>query len=249
MKNAAPLPPQHVVMDGRELTYSVRPSRTAKRCRIRISAAGGVEVVVPRDAPIEQAGRFLSAHLGWVRDQVAFTQRLGTARRETLPTIPNETTLLLRGRETPVQWEEHTSSASGRVVFLSGVLQARVPVGSATDRAAVLERWLRKQARRDILACVMERSRSLNVTPGRIYVLGQRTKWGGCSRRRNLSFNWRLVQAPPAVLDYIVVHELAHLIEPYHSLRFWLIVRSHCPDFEQHRAWLKDNEWRLTLPS
>jgi predicted metal-dependent hydrolase len=54
--------------------------------------------------------------------------------------------------------------------------------------------------------------------------------------------------APPAVLDYIVVHELSHLAEPYHSPKFWLIVQAHCPRYDEHRAWLKDNENRLRLP-
>ena len=87
----------------------------------------------------------------------------------------------------------------------------------------------------------------MRVTPGRLYVMGQRTKWGGCSRRRNLSFNWRLVMAPPEVLDYIVVHELVHLIEPYHSKKFWLIVRSRCPRFETYKRWLRENEDRLGI--
>ena len=64
-----------------------------------------------------------------------------------------------------------------------------------------------------------------------------------------LIINWRLVMAPPAVLDYIVVHELAHLAEPYHSPKFWLIVQSHCPGYEEHRAWLRDNEQRMRLLS
>jgi predicted metal-dependent hydrolase len=77
--------------------------------------------------------------------------------------------------------------------------------------------------------------------------MGQKTKWRGCSRRRNLSFNWRLVTAPPQVRDYIVVHELAHLVEPYHSIWFWLIVRSYCPEYEKWRRWLELNQARLCL--
>jgi hypothetical protein len=79
--------------------------------------------------------------------------------------------------------------------------------------------------------------------------MSQRTRWGGCSSRQNLSFNWRLVMAPPAVLDYLAVHELAHLAEPNHSMKFWLIVRSHCPEFQRHKRWLRDNEWRLNIPA
>ena len=71
----------------------------------------------------------------------------------------------------------------------------------------------------------------MGQTSGRVYIMDQRTKWGGCSRRGNLSFNWRPVMAPPEVLDYIVVHELAHLTERNHSTRFWLIVRSYCLEY------------------
>src|SRR5436305_1213405 len=99
----------------------------------------------------------------------------------------------------------------------------------------------RRPDRSDIMARLEERATRMKVKPGRVYVMGQRTKWGNCSRLRNLSFNWRLVMAPGEVLDYIVVHELAHLIEPSHSPRFWLIVQSHCPQFDRHRRWLREH--------
>ena len=98
----------------------------------------------------------------------------------------------------------------------------------------------------DIAEHLRVRGKEMRQRPGRVYVMGQRTKWGGCSRRRNLSFNWRLVMAAPEVLDYIVVHELAHLAEPHHSTKFWLLVRSYCPDYDRHRRWLRDNKGRLT---
>jgi hypothetical protein len=110
------------------------------------------------------------------------------------------------------------------------------------DPSKALDAWLRRQARQDIAARLAQHAAEMRQQPGRIYVMGQRTKWGGCSRRRNLSFNWRLVMAPPAVLDYVVVHELAHLAEPHHSAKFWLIVRSHCPEFIRHKAWLRDHQ-------
>ncbi len=89
------------------------------------------------------------------------------------------------------------------------------------------------------------RAREMHVRPARLLVMSQRTKWGNCSARRNLSFNWRLLLAPPEVLDYIVVHELAHLLVPAHTAQFWLIVRSFCPRYEQHRDYLQTNARRL----
>jgi hypothetical protein len=67
----------------------------------------------------------------------------------------------------------------------------------------------------------------------------QKTRWGSCSRAGNLNFNWRLVLAPPAVLDYVVVHELAHRVELNHSARFWRVVARYCPAMDAHRAWLR----------
>jgi predicted metal-dependent hydrolase len=156
-------------------------------------------------------------------------------------------TLLLRGQ--PMQLHittEATERAYGRVEHSGDKLIVYLPAGSEVDARLVLESWLRRQARHDLVNRIKERSRQMSVAPNRIYLMNQRTRWGSCSSKRNLSFNWRLVLAPPDILDYIVVHELAHLKEMNHSQRFWLLVRSFCPDFDRHKRWLKDNEWRLT---
>ena len=84
-------------------------------------------------------------------------------------------------------------------------------------------------------------------TPNRVYVMGQRTKWGNCSALGNLSFNWRLIMAPDYVLRYIVTHEMVHLAIPDHSQRFWLTVQSLCPNADRARQWLVANGHRLTV--
>jgi predicted metal-dependent hydrolase len=121
-------------------------------------------------------------------------------------------------------------------------LQSRTPV----ERS--LENWLRKQARIEIerhLAIVLSR---LRHEPGRVYVMGQRTKWGNCSSQRNLSFNWRMILAPEFVLRYLVTHEAAHLAIPDHSAKFWLTVQSLCRDTERAKQWLVANGRRLLEP-
>lgn len=81
----------------------------------------------------------------------------------------------------------------------------------------------------------------LGVTFGRITVKDQRTLWGSCTPEGNLNFNWRLTLAPPEVLDYLVIHELAHRAEMNHSRRFWEVVEKACPDHKVHRRWLRKN--------
>jgi predicted metal-dependent hydrolase len=86
-----------------------------------------------------------------------------------------------------------------------------------------------------------EEAGALGVRYERIAIRGQRTRWGSCSTRGTLSFNWRLALAPFAVLDYVVVHELCHLREPNHSPRFWALVAARRPDWRASRAWLREH--------
>lgn len=84
-------------------------------------------------------------------------------------------------------------------------------------------------------------SERMGLAYGKVSVRDQKTRWGSCSSKGNLNFNWRLVFAPGAVLDYVVVHELAHLRELNHSRRFWKLVERFSPDYREHRRWLYDN--------
>ena len=81
----------------------------------------------------------------------------------------------------------------------------------------------------------------MNVTYGTLRLSSARTRWGSCSARGNLNFHWKLILMPPEILDYVVVHELAHRKEMNHSARFWAIVESVLPDYKERRQWLKEN--------
>lgn len=98
-----------------------------------------------------------------------------------------------------------------------------------------------RRAARELVAMVVdEEARALGVTYRRIEIRDQRTRWGSCSPRGTLSFNWRLALAPFEVLDYVVVHELCHLRQPNHSPRFWSLVAARRPDWRAQRAWLRE---------
>ena len=107
------------------------------------------------------------------------------------------------------------------------------------EQLAVSESTARTRARELVAALAGEEAEHLGVTYLRIRIGGQRTLWGSCSPGGTLSFNWRLVLAPAAVLDYVVVHELCHLRVPNHSPRFWALVESRRPNWREQRAWLR----------
>ncbi len=201
-------------------------------------SSGGVEVIVPQQASDERAGEFLIANETWTVAQIDAVARLVASPAS------HDDTLLLRGERVRVTID---SGRRPRVSPSAGVLH--VDASGGAEAARVLERWLRREARRDIEAAVARRSREMGVAWNRIYVMDQRTRWGGSSALGNLSFRWRLVMAPPEVLDYVVVHELAHRLESRHSTKFWLIVQQWCPRFEDARRWLRENAAELVLPA
>ena len=107
------------------------------------------------------------------------------------------------------------------------------------------KKYYRNLAREVLGARTGYYARKMGVTYGRISIREQKTRWGSCSSEKNLNFNWKLILAPPEVLDYVVVHELCHLKEMNHSKAFWEEVGKVMPEYETHKLWLKENGWRL----
>ena len=127
---------------------------------------------------------------------------------------------------------------NGCLVVVSPLLESR-------STAELLETWLRAEARKDVQAAVSRRGAEMNIAPTLVTIRDQRTRWGSASRRGTLSFNWRLVLCPPEVLDYVVVHELAHLKVAGHSRAFWRLVDRHFADSRGARRWLREHHYEL----
>jgi len=104
-----------------------------------------------------------------------------------------------------------------------------------------IKKWYLSQAEEKILEKVGRYQKVLGILPRRIKIGDQKTRWGSCSRSGNLRFNWRLATMPISILEYVVVHELAHLRAHNHSDRFWRIIQSVLPDYKQRRDWLQKN--------
>jgi predicted metal-dependent hydrolase len=233
-----------IVLDGRRVEYTIRISAQSKRVRARVGPSG-VEVVLPAYERENRAPEFLQQNAAWVVGQL---RRVDGLKRLRLPRRPAKT-ILLRGREVAVIVG---AVPSGRGTNLVEEAESRVVIrpgsNGRTQPIRTLEYWLRRQARQDIEASLKRVLPRVGRRPNRVYVMGQRTKWGNCSSLGNLSFNWRLVMAPPFVLEYVVIHEAMHLAIPNHSQEFWLTVRSLCPDTEKARAWLRQHQELLMLP-
>jgi len=110
-----------------------------------------------------------------------------------------------------------------------------------------LENFYRDETRRIIEGLVELHNPDNAFKINKIFIKSQKTRWGSCSIKGNLNFNWKLSMAPPGVIEYVVVHELCHRIEMNHSKKFWKLVEDLCPKYKQHKTWLKNNEFRLSI--
>jgi predicted metal-dependent hydrolase len=116
-----------------------------------------------------------------------------------------------------------------------------IPPAHQAERREVLRDWYIAQAKEKILSRAEQHARELGVQFSRARIVDNRYRWGSCTVGDSVNFNWRLVKAPMFVIDYVIVHELAHLIEPNHIAEFWTIVRAKTPKMEKARAWLKEH--------
>ncbi|MGM0499063.1 MAG: M48 family metallopeptidase [Bacillota bacterium] len=107
--------------------------------------------------------------------------------------------------------------------------------------------WYRSQAKLKINELINIHKRSLEVEPNKIVIKKQKKRWGSCSSKKNLNFNWKIIMAPPAVIEYLVVHELVHLIHPNHAKVFWQTVAELIPNYEEQKEWLRINGRRLII--
>jgi predicted metal-dependent hydrolase len=219
-------------LGARHVRLWLVPNRRARRYVLRLRPDGAARVTIPRGGSAAEARRFVERNAAWLEKQL-----LRQATRPSAPkTWPAGTEILFRGER--VRLEPGVSGESRSLLLGSEVVRLTKP---GDDLRPAVERHLWRLAARELPPRVLELA-ALHQSPvQRVTVRNQRSRWGSCSRRGTVSLNWRLVQAPIFVRDYIILHELAHLKEMNHSRRFWREVARLCPDFAAAERWLKQH--------
>ena len=232
-RKQAAQPEDHWLLAGtRRVRLCFVRNRRARRYILRLRPDGTARVTVPRGGVIAEARRFAERNAAWLERQL-LRQALHPLRPISWPA---GTEILFRGGR--VRLEAGANGQSGVVCFGGEA----VPVAAATgDLRPAIERHLRQLAARELPPRVLELAALHNLPVRRVTVRNQRSRWGSCSRRGTISLNWRLVQAPGFVRDYLVLHELAHLKEMNHSRRFWIEVARLCPNYREAERWLKQH--------
>lgn len=247
--------PERVIhLPGGPIAYQVRPSARARRVRLVVRPGGALEVVKPRDVSQARIEETLREYEPWIRRTQARLAPLAPLAAP--PPLAEGHSLPFRGRALRLTFAPAPSvSTLARIALRGDQLTLALPASAAAmtveERDArvrdLLERWYRRQAGPVFEERLAHWNAHYHFTWGSISVKSQKTRWGSCSRRGNLNFNWRLLLAPPAVLDYVVIHELCHLKEHNHAAPFWALVARACPDYRAQRAWLRLHGHELNL--
>jgi hypothetical protein len=224
-------------VDGEMVEVAVRVSARARNYRLSLPHAGGPVLTVPSHGRWQEAQAFLNRQRAWLG------ARLERAAKPVSFT---------RGAIVPLRGVDHrivpTGKIRGRVEVLEidGELTLQVP-GEVAHRARRLMDWLKAEAQVDLEKRVAVHARRLGVDYKSVAMRSQATRWGSCSTTGRLNFNWRLILAPPYVLDYVAAHEVAHLVEMNHSDAFWETVERTLPTMNRGRAWLKAHGRQLMV--
>lgn len=216
---------------GRRVPLQLIRNARARRYVLRLRPDGTARVTVPRGGTVAEARRFAEKNHAWIEAQLKRPPPPPPVAREWRP----GSEVLFRGELVALETE-----AYGAPTIRFGVEKLTVP-DLATNLRPAVERHLRRLADRELPLRVQEFAALHQLTVRRVTVRNQRSRWGSCSRRGTISLNWRLVQTPPFVRDYIILHELMHLREMNHSARFWQQVERVCPDYAVAERWLKQH--------
>ncbi len=225
---------------GDIVVHIVRNAR-ARRYSLRLSSSFSARLTVPRGGSFSEAEAFLQKNLAWLERAA---ERLAKS-----PSVPRT---WLTGTE--IYWGgELTKIIAGRPddkgISASILLRGEeflIRHGSGDDLRAKIEAELRAVAQRELPPLVWTLAKREQLIVKRVTVRDQHSRWGSCSRRGTVSLNWRILQAPTWVRDYLVIHELMHLKEMNHSRRFWLEVANACPDYKMADRWLTKHSFLLS---
>lgn len=218
-----------------DLSYEIVRSPKRSKLTITVERDRAVVVHAPEATSDQEISRIMDQKRQWILAKLKHPQKYQNRRHPPGKEVVNGESALYLGRDYRI---EITDTESGEVEFSHVFL---VPPTQQAKRREVLRDWYIARANEKILDRVEQHARALGVKFKTARIVDNRYQWGSCTVNKNIGFNWRLIKAPMFVIDYLVVHELAHLMEANHTPQFWGIVRTHAPRMEKAKSWLKEH--------
>lgn len=225
------------------ITYSLRIDKRRKTIQLRLLPSTVVEIVAPKKLSVDEIKQILTSKSRWLIGRLD-NQAALAANPINQSLLPGSQILYL-GQPYTLKVLPGKSSKP-EVIVKSSEIHVLIPASELNPEQSVItehivKAWLVNQAGEYFLARTKHWAPLIGVHPVRITIRDQKTRWGSCSSLGNINYNWRVIMAPPRIVDYLVIHELSHLLEPNHSAKFWNEVKKFAPDYQECRKWLTAN--------
>ncbi len=228
---------KQILLDNTKVTYHIVRNSRAYKIWLKIDDEEGLLVILPKGRKISAIPTILRKHKDWI---ITALKKREERLKKALPPLGSSKVVVYRGRKVDLKIK-NVACLTPKVKLENNSINVILPKDSQYSVKEILSEWLKERALLFFSRRVEYFAGLLGLKYGCINVKDQKTRWGSCSSRGRLSFNWRLLLAPPEILDYIVVHEVCHLKYHDHSQRFWHLVSTVFPNYRKCRNWLKEN--------
>lgn len=218
-----------------ELVYTIKRSAKRKKLNITVERDRSIVVHAPEGVADEKIQQMVDSKRQWIYEKINHPQKYQDLPHPPGKELVSGESALYLGRQYRI---ELVQTGLSEIQFAQRFL---IPATQGEKREESLREWYINKAKEKIVPRVKHHACELGVNFAGIKIVDNRYRWGSCTVKNNVNFNWRLIKAPMFVIDYVIIHELAHLIEPNHTSRFWNIVRAQSPTVEKAKAWLKEN--------
>ena len=218
-----------------ELAYTVKRSGKRRKLNITVERDRSVVVHAPADASDETIRRVVESKRQWIHEKIKHQQKYKNLPHPPGKELVNGESALYLGGQYRIEVVERGLE---EIRFTRRFI---IPSSRAGRKKSAMRDWYVARANEKILPRVRRHAHQLGVEYRGAKIVDNSYRWGSCTVKDSVNFNWRLIKAPMFVIDYVIVHELAHLIEANHTPRFWNIIRAQIPKTEKARDWLSEN--------
>ncbi len=215
--------------------YTVIRSEKRKKLTITVERDRSIVVHAPQHTSDEVINQVVEAKRRWIYEKVNHHQKYQDLPHPPGKELVNGESALYLGRQYQI---EIIKSGLNEIRFVQRFM---IPLSYASRKKGAMREWYIVRAKEKILPRVSKHAQELGVEFKKAKIVDNRYRWGSCTLRDNINLNWRLIKAPMFVIDYVIVHELAHLIEANHTSTFWNILRAQIPKMEKAKSWLSEN--------
>ena len=217
-----------------ELTYTIQRSQRRRRVTITVERDRSVVVHAPEGISDEKIRQVVESKRQWIYEKTNHPQKYRSLPHPPGKELVSGESVLYLGRQYRIEIVE---TGLTEIQFAQRFL---IPASKDSKRVETLREWYVRKAKEKIVPRVKQHARQLGVEVGEVRIVDNRYRWGSCTPNSNVNLNWRLIKAPMFVIDYVIIHELAHLIEANHTPRFWNIIRAQTPTMDKAKAWLRE---------